>query len=221
MTLCDAGVRWVGGSWNSQDEIVFSAAPKPRPSGASLYRVSALGGEREIVITPDAEKGGSGSCPKFLPGGKALFFDVSGQIRLLSLETGEQRVVVEDGINAYYAPTGHLVYQQTGRGRGAILAAPFDLARLEVTGKATPAMGNIRSVDYAIAEDGTLAYVPLVAGRPLRSLVWVDRKGREQVVTKDKQHYLCPRISPDGKRVAITIVKEANGRSGVDLRFGR
>ena len=84
-----------------------------------------------MVATPDAEKSEiSYTCPKFLPGGKALFFDVSGQIRVLLLQTGEQKVVVDGGINAYYAPTGHLVYLR----RGALLAAPFDLARLEVTG---------------------------------------------------------------------------------------
>ena len=117
MTLCDAGVLWSGGSWNSQDTIVFSTRSKPRPSGASLYRVSALGGEPEIVAKPDPEKGErSYSCPKFLPGGKALFFDVSsrGQIRVLSLQTGQQKVVVDGSINAYYAPTGHLVYLRRG-----------------------------------------------------------------------------------------------------------
>ena len=139
-------------------------------------------------------------CPKFLPGGKALFFDVSGQIRVLSLETGEQKVVVDGGINAYYAPTGHLVYQ----GQRALLAAPFDLARLQVTGNAAPVLDHIRGVDYAIAEGGTLVYLPST-GPPASSLVWVDREGTEKLVTEDKQYYFGARISPDGKRLAITI----------------
>ena len=201
MTLCEAGIRWSGGSWNSQDEIVFSAGPKPRPSPASLYRVSALGGEPEMVATPDAEKSEiSYTCPKFLPGGKALFFDVSGQIRVLLLQTGEQKVVVDGGINAYYAPTGHLVYLR----RGALLAAPFDLARLEVTGKAAPVLDHIRGNDYAIAEDGTLVYLPST-GPSASSLVWVNREGTEKLVTEDKRSYWMARTSPDGKRLAIVI----------------
>ena len=202
ITVCTAA-GWVGGGWNSQDTIVFAAR-------GGLYRVAASGGEPEILATPDAEKGEGGyTCPKFLPGGKALFFDVNAnnhrQIRVLSLETGEQKVVVDDGINAYYAPTGHLVYQ----GQAALLAAPFDLARLEVAGSPVPVLKGIKGVDYALAADGTLAYVPGASGwLPPSSLVWVDREGTEQVVTEDKQGYIQPRISPDGRRFAIAVVED-------------
>ena len=214
LTLCEAGTAQLGGSWNSQDEIVFSAL-RPGSRGPSLYRVSALGGEPQIVATLDPEKGEvSYTCPKFLPGGKAAFFDVHrpkhpNQIRVLSLETGEQKVLVNKGINAYYAPTGHLVYQR----RGALLAAPFDLARLEVTGNAVPVMEGIRGVDYAIAENGTLVFLRGPEVRPTSSLVWVDRKGTEQMVRviEEKEGYLHPRISPDGKRIAIAIYKASQG----------
>ncbi len=203
ITVCTAG-GWVGGGWNSQDTIVFAA-----PGG--LYRVAASGGEPEILATPDAEKGeGAYTCPKVLPGGKALFFDVTAnnrpQIRVLSLETGEQKVVVEDGINAYYAPTGHLVYQT----RRALLAAPFDLARLEVMGNAVPILKGVRGVDYALAADGTLAYVPGASWwPPPSSLVWVDRQGTEEAVTQYKRQYLNARISPDGKRIAMGIREDS------------
>ncbi len=202
ITVCTAG-GWVGGGWNSQDMIVFAA-----PGG--LYRVAASGGEPEILATPDPEKGeGAYTCPKFLPGGKALFFDVTAnnrpQIRVLSLETGEQQVVVEDGVNAYYAPTGHLVYQ----GLAALLAAPFDLARLEVAGSPVPVLKGIKGVDCALAADGTLAYVPGAPGwPPPSSLVWVDREGRGQVVNEDKRSYFQARTSPDGKQIAVAIVED-------------
>ncbi len=204
ITLWDAGRSgWTGGSWNSQDEIVFSA-------GSTLYRVSAAGGVPEIVASPDREKGERGYiCPKFLPGGKALLFDVSGpgQIRVLSLQTGEQKVLVDKGVNAYYAPTGHLVYQW----KGNLLAAPFDLAGLQMTGKAVPVMEDIKSVDYAIAEDGTLVYLPPSVERPGSSLVWVDREGTEKLVTEDRRHYGQAQISPDGTRIAMAIYEPGHG----------
>ena len=209
--MCAAGHGWRGGSWNSQDTIVFSAYPKPSSYGFNLYRlyrVSAAGGQPEILVTPDPEKDeGSYTCPKFLPGGKALFLDVldtdrGSQIRVLSLETGEQKMVVEDGINAYYAPTGHLVYQW----KGNLLAAPFDLAKLQVMGNPVPVLKGIKGVDYALAVDGTLAYVP--GGGPTRSLVWVDRQGTEELVTEDKGSYLQARISPDGKQMAILVSED-------------
>ncbi len=204
ITVCRAGHKWAGGGWNAQDTIVFSAGPKS--GGNALYRVAASGGEPEILATPDPEKGeGAYTCPKFLPGGRALFFDVGGETRVLALETGEQKVVVEDGINAYYAPTGHLVYQ----GQAALLAAPFDLARLEVMGNPVPVLKGIKGVGYALAEDGTLAYVPGGPGwPPPSSLVWVDQEGTEELVTEDKRSYFNARISPDGKQIAVAIVED-------------
>ncbi len=127
---------------------------------------------------------------------------------MLSLETGEQKVVVEDGVNAYYAPTGHLVYQ----GQAALLAAPFDLARLEVAGSPVPVLKGIKGVNYALAADGTLAYVPGAAGWPPQSsLVWVDRQGTEQVVTEDKRSYFNAQISPDGKQIAVAFPEDNRG----------
>ena len=38
----------------------------------------------------------------------------------------------------------------------------------------------------------------------LRSLVWVDRQGREQPISVAPADYLDPRISPDGTRLAVS-----------------
>ncbi len=63
------------------------------------------------------------------------------QIALLSLETGEQKVLL-GGRQAYYAPTGHLVYAVPET--GILMAAPFDLATLEVTDDAVPILEEVR-----------------------------------------------------------------------------
>ena len=126
-TLCEVGSSWAGGGWSSQDTIIFAASKESGPRG--LYRVAATGGAPKRVATPAPEKGEFNyTCPKFLPGGKALLFDARlvdptslPQIRVLSLETGEQKIVVEEGINAYYAPTGHLVYQGRGGTDGGLV----------------------------------------------------------------------------------------------------
>ena len=210
LTLCEVDSGWCGGAWNSQDTIVFAAREKGGPG--SLYRVVAAGGAPKRVATPDPEQGELRyTCPKFLPGGKALFFDAhlvdapsSPQIRVLSLETGEQKIVVEEGINAYYAPTGHLVYQAKDR---SLMAAPFDLATLAVTGDSVLIREGIRGVDYALSGDGTLVYVPR-AESDQHLLVWVDRQGKERVVSEESRKYRQPRISPDGRQVALSIYEE-------------
>ena len=52
--------------------------------------------------------------------------------------------------------------------------------------------------------NGTLVYVPRSATvSAQRSLVWVDRKGREEPLAAPPRAYTYPRIVPDGTRVAI------------------
>ena len=171
-------------------------------------------GQPEPLAIPAHDKGERlYSCPKILPGGKVVLFDARNQdgpeIRALSLETGQQKIVVDEAINPYYVSTGHLVYQQGKRGAGssAVLAAPFDLASLEVTGDSVLVLEGVRGVDFAASGDGTLVYVPGApfGGQRQRTLVWVDRDGTQRVVTKSKRFYTWPKFSPDGKRVAVGI----------------
>ena len=89
------------------------------------------------------------------------------------------------------------------------MAAPFDLATLEITGDSVRVVPGIRQagvgdVDYAISDQGTLVYVP---GQmtDVQRLVWVDREGTESVITQEDVSFGTPRISPDGKQVAVAI----------------
>jgi eukaryotic-like serine/threonine-protein kinase len=61
-----------------------------------------------------------------------------------------------------------------------------------------------------VAGDGTLAYVdaPGVAASEERTLVWVDRQGREESLGAPPRPYFHPRISPDGTRVAVAIADQ-------------
>jgi len=110
-TLCDAQSGFRGGDW-FEDTIVFAATLE---SGQGLYRVSANGGEPEMlaIVNPDEDELGYG-LPDFLPDGKDLLFTIrlntGFQTALLSLETGERKVVLENARQARYLSTGHLVY---------------------------------------------------------------------------------------------------------------
>jgi len=66
---------------------------------------------------------------------------------------------------------------------------------------------DVSNVDYSVSENGTLVYVPSTTGgrQHDHTLVWVDRDGKETSITQEKRHYLYPRISPDGKRMAVTV----------------
>ncbi len=216
LTICDAGPSG-GASWGEDNTIVFA------PSGNSgLQRVSAAGGKPQILTTPDPSKGEySHRYPQILPGGKAVLFTAliglgwdESSVEILLLDTKQRRVVVRGGHTGRYVPSGHLVYFRAG----ALLALPFDLARLEATSD-TPVTiadgirqnGGTTGADYTVSITGTLAYVPAAAGSRQfeQRLVWVDRQGKIEPLQAPARFFNVQagdtRLSPDGKHVATTI----------------
>jgi serine/threonine-protein kinase len=131
----------------------------------------------------------------------------NSQVAVLDLTTGKYKTVLRGGHHAHYVPTGHLVYGASG----TLRAVPFDLARLEVSGPPVPILDNVATtfeggIDVAITPSGTLVYVPgSGAIGPARSLVWVDRMGREEPLRAPLRAYNYLRLSPDGTRVALDI----------------
>ena len=119
-------------------------------------------------------------------------------------------MVLENAKQAHYLPTGHLIYEQGATGN--LMVVPFDLGALEVTGDSVQVVQGVRqtavaSVDYTISDQGTLVYVP---GQltDVQRLVWVDREGRESVITQEDVSFGTPRISPNGRQIAVAISRE-------------
>ena len=113
---------------------------------------------------------------------------------------------------------GHLVYAAAG----TLRAVPFDLASLETRGTPVPVVPDVvttpyGAVDAVVAGDGTLAYVSgSVAGASARTLVWVDRQGRETPIPAPPRAYVYPRLSPDGTRVAVyATIRSRTSGSGI------
>jgi serine/threonine-protein kinase len=64
---------------------------------------------------------------------------------------------------------------------------------------------------YAVSDSGTLVYIPgtTTAAAPSgRTLVWVDRNGKEEPLGAPPDYYFVPKISPDGTRVAVAVNKD-------------
>ncbi len=203
VALCDAGSfdsTCVGTSWGADDKIVYAEYLK------GIKRVSANGGTPELITI--------GKCryPQLLPDGKSLLFtsgDAPYKTIVQSLQSGERRELFA-GDNARYIPTGHIVY---GLGNN-LLAVPFDLKALKVTGGPVSVVervwraGSGSAPQYAVSDAGTLIYIPgqtsaVVGGQ--RTLAWVDRRGKEESISAAPNDYRTPKISPDGTRVALAI----------------
>jgi Tol biopolymer transport system component/predicted Ser/Thr protein kinase len=211
LTLGDAsGPR--GASWGSQGVIAF--APQ---NVSDLRQVPDAGGTPQPLTR--LEKGeASHRWPDFLPGGKAVLFAASGntsswnnaQVAVQSVGTGERRNLIQGATQPRYAPSRHMVYAQAG----SLMAVPFDPQQLAATGAAVPVVEGVLqspltgAAQYSFSSTGSLVYVPGgVQGTQLR-LVWVSRNGAEQPVAAPAHAYLNPRLSPDGRRVAVGITEQ-------------
>jgi serine/threonine-protein kinase len=207
-----------GATWGEDDSIIFATAT---PS-TGLQRVSSGGGEPTVMTTPDREHGEADHLwPQFLPGSQAVLFTITAttggndasRVATLDLRTGTQKILVQGGSQAQYVPSGHLVYAASG----TLRAVRFDLKRLEVIGTPIPVVPQVVTMpngtaEFDVAHDGTLVYVPGgAAAAPARTLVWVDRQGREAAIKgAPARAYNAPRLSPDGARVAVEIRDQEN-----------
>jgi eukaryotic-like serine/threonine-protein kinase len=216
VVLADA--EWGGGSWGPDGTIVYAQSYK-----SGLRRVSAGGGKTDTLTTPDRARGELAHWwPQILPDGDhVLFTNFStpierARIEVLSLKSRSRKVLIQGGVFGRYLPTGHLVYARGGN----LLAVPFDIRRLTVTGAAVPVLESVGMNNsdgwaaFAISETGSLAYVPASVLNPEGRLLWVERGGAEQPVLAKPGHYSSPRLSPDGRRIAVAI-GEQGGSSDV------
>ena len=175
-----------------------------------------MGGEPDLLTTVDSDKGEqTHRYPQHLPGGQAILFTAGtggswddALIVAQRLDTGERKVLVEGGSDARFVSTGHLVYLRAG----ALMAAPFDLEQLEVTGPpiavvegVMPSLQNTGAAFFGFSEIGHLVYVPGTAQATQRKLVWVDREGEEQPLPVPPEAYVTPSLSPDGQHLAFSV----------------
>jgi len=205
-----------GATWGPDGTIVFATTL----GNAALMSVPAGGGEpRKLTSLESGET--AHIFPSFLPGGTAVLFTVvrssqtveNGEIAVLDLKTGRRKVLIRGGGQAEYVRDGHLLYAVSG----TLRAVRFDLDRLEVQSDPVPVVEQVMTTvngagHFAVSNDGTLAYVQGRTAAPAapRSLVWVDRKGRETPIEAPPRAYEMPRISPDGTRVALQVADQEN-----------
>jgi serine/threonine-protein kinase len=212
VTLCAATIVW-GMSWN-ENGILFGQSQK------GILRVSASGGTPEVLVPIEGAE--MVALPQMLPGGKALLYSRttregnwdSAQVVVRPLG-GQPKTLVEGAADGRYVSTGHLVYARSG----VLVAMPFDLDRLEVTGGPVPVVEGVRraplsaaatgTAQFVVAESGALAYLPgpvVISNDDGRRLALFPRRGGEaKPLNVPEGTYSAPRVSPDGKFVAFVV----------------
>ena len=217
VTICPAETAF-GISWGSDGQILVGQGPK------GVLRVSEIGGKPETIIS--VRSGEVVYGPQMLPGKKdvVLFTVASGtdwnraKIVVQSIGTDEsgRKTLIEGGTDARYVPTGHIVYLLNG----TLMAAPFDVQRLQITGGSVPVVEGVRgstafstgAAHFSFSNTGSLVFVPGTSGSGQNQLVTLDRSAIVKPLGLPPAGYSTPRISPNGKELAFAMDdgKESN-----------
>jgi Tol biopolymer transport system component len=168
------------------------------------------------------------SGPHMLPGGRSVLYTLinsngailnweAAQIVVQTVGSPERRTFRMSGADARYVPSGHIVYALGG----VLFAVPFDVRRLEVTGGPVSVVEGVASGNFGAANPGTgaaqfdfsrtgsLTYVagPASTTSSLSQLdvALFDRSGNIQRLKLPPRPYYAPRVSLDGRWLAVGI----------------
>jgi Tol biopolymer transport system component len=216
LVVCDVFAARPG-AWSRNDVILFTAGP-----GGPLFRVPAAGGTPTAVTALD-EKAGEivHTFPFFLPDGRHFLYlaQASGAVPrgvyVSSLDSTERTRLLEQGSNAQYAQGSLLFLRGT-----TLMAQPFDVKGLAFTGEVEPVAAPVfvsesntlgqQTGAFAVSDAGTLIYRADTS--PGSQLVWFDRAGRQTAVLGDRARYEDVHLSPNGARVAVSVMEPGSAR---------
>jgi hypothetical protein len=195
------------GAWGPDDAIIFATTD-------GLATISAAGSVRTLLSPAQVDAGGTAWYPDILPvKDKALvssrqgFTDLGGDasIDLLTVSTGERRVLVQGGTLPRYLKSGHLVFIR----RGSLMAVPFDLKTLKTVGSPVEVLKGLRTNygdvgAFSCSDTGTCIYAP-GSSNMQRTVVMVDRAGTPRTLPLAPLNYSQPRLSPAADRLLFWL----------------
>ena len=202
--LCDAPAGR-GGSWGTKGTIVFA----PSADGG-LFIVSDAGGTPSLVNTPDTP-GVSHRVPQMLPDGKRFLYYVrnteSEGVYAFDPATKQSRPIMKGFAEALFIEPGFLLFASDEN----LMAQPFDLDRLELTGSARPVAAGVQYnktrafISGGVSPRGTLVYQQVYSPSRAR-LAWMDRKGERMPNPAEPLSIgYEARLSKDARRVAVSV----------------
>jgi serine/threonine protein kinase/Tol biopolymer transport system component len=207
-----------GGTWGDDGNLIVGSG---RPGTAGLVRIPSGGGTPTPLTTL---VGGEmfHSYPRIVPGHNAVLFTSvnsppgieTSSVEILSLTDGRRKMLVRGASAPRYLTSGHLAYAN----RGGIFAVPFDIDTWETRGSAVPiaedaAFDPLTATPPFDVSRGTLVYRKTSgdAAPTATHVQWLDGTGRQEPLLQKPGLYAGPpRLSPDGRRLAIAIRDGAN-----------
>ncbi len=215
-----------GGTWNRDNVIVY--APDYRDS---LWKINASGGAPERLTKLDLSKHSTHRWPSFLPDGKHFLFFATNHaggrredngIFLGSLDSSAtQLLLATDGAGLY--SSGYLLFHE----QNALMAQKFDPARAKLSGEPLAVANDVQHDSgtfhtvFTVAESGVLLYEPgMENGIGDTDVLWVDRSGKVLGHVAERAGYRGGALSPDGKRLAMSMGNPKSDIWVLDLAHG-
>jgi serine/threonine protein kinase len=213
-TIPSANFR--GATWNRDNAIIFA----PTANGP-LFRVSATSGGVMMPVTElnTSRQETAHKHPWFLPDGIHFLYlvlsprpEYSG-IYVGSLNSKETKRLVASTTSAGFVPPDRLLFMR----ENTLMAQRFNTSDLKLEGEPMRVAEDVGTIGgtgnlsgFAVSENGRLAYRP---GRNATetSLSWIDRSGKILQTIGTMANYENPRLSPDGKRLAVFKREGAGG----------
>ncbi len=205
-TICQLDAGGLSGlTWTSDKEIVLT---RENLAARGLWRVPSDGGQPVQFSSFDSASGERLQlAPRAADHGRLVFY---GSTRASTLDIKIGVVTTKDGKPKVLAglrgarvlglADGFLIYV---RADGALMAAPFDLKKLEA-GPPLQVFDSIAARYWlspaALSASGSLLYQ---RGGLASQLVRVDLHGLATPLLDVARVYMHPRLSPDGRRVAF------------------
>jgi eukaryotic-like serine/threonine-protein kinase len=202
-TLAEVSVPF-GASWRSNGDLVFAGNYR---SGLSLVSPGSTDARPLTVLAPERQEA-SHRYPVALPNSSFVLFAALGAkppaIAAVDVSTGTRHTVVEDSAFARFAAPDRLLYA-----RGPVLmSARFDPTTARMIGSPVEVARNVAFwpqtglSQFAVSASGVLVYLTELPSVD-RELVAVDRSGQVTPLPVAPGPYIHPRVSPDGRRVAM------------------
>lgn len=199
-----------GGTWTSDGRIVFAPLGK-----LGLMQVAATGGAASPLTTLDtANDELEHGWPHALPDG-ALVFTVTERGRDPHVEVlgpgGERsRLRVPLTGQAQFIESGHLIYGYLGN----LMAVRFDPEGRRISGvpvavakgiQTAGGFGVLGRTGLSVSRTGTLAWLRASPDDVRSRIVRVERDGTTIALSNSAEVFQTPRVSPDGRRLAVVV----------------
>jgi eukaryotic-like serine/threonine-protein kinase len=202
--------RWyAGGTWSAAGDIVIG-----HDSRLPLLRLASSGGPPVPTTRMDQSRRDiRHCCPDFLPDGRHFLYFVitplpeDTGIYVGSLDSSASTFIVRSTGRGAFAPPNHLIFERGD----TLLAAPFDPARLTLTGEPTPLANGVKA--FSVSSIGALVYWRWPGNH---RLVWIDRSGNEiEELAVSSEPLLYRRLSHDGRRIAAAVEDRQTGVTAI------